>query len=101
MIISRNDKLRILISLVIILLGMLAVSLSYMTFLNPPQCPSDFTQEQVDNSECGVGANIGAGLVWLQGIGMIIIGSLTLVVSIIYSALNRKNQKTNKAQARK
>ena len=27
--------------------------------LNPPQCPLNYTQEQVDASRCVVGANIG------------------------------------------
>lgn len=30
--------------------------------MNPPQCPLNYTQEQVDASNCIVGANIGLGL---------------------------------------
>jgi hypothetical protein len=47
--------------------------------LNPPQCPFDFTQEQVDASRCIVGANIGgmplfliaAPAVWLACVWLV------------------------------
>lgn len=33
--------------------------------LNPPQCPVNYTQEQIDASRCIVGANIGGLFVFL------------------------------------
>lgn len=47
--------------------------------LNPPQCPPNYTQEQVDASRCIVGANIvglplflvSAPLVWLASVWLI------------------------------
>lgn len=35
---------------------------SLFLFINKPQCPSEYTQAQVDASDCVVGANIGLGL---------------------------------------
>lgn len=32
---------------------------------SPEQCPDNFTQAQVDASDCIIGANIGLGLTWL------------------------------------
>lgn len=43
--------------------GLLILSaLIIFMYLNDPQCPSSFTQEQVDEAGCTVGANIGLGL---------------------------------------
>ncbi len=43
--------------------GSLAAGLIFiggpLVFLNPPQCPIDYTQEQVDASDCIIGANLG------------------------------------------
>lgn len=41
-----------------------------LLFLNPPQCPFEYTQEQVDASNCIIGANIGLGLVLFLVIGL-------------------------------
>lgn len=40
------------------LLALPFVGLMYY-LLNPPQCPLNYTQEQVDTTHCTVGANIG------------------------------------------
>jgi hypothetical protein len=48
-------------------------------FLNPPQCPLNYTQEQVDASRCIIGANIGGlplliisvPIVWLASVWLV------------------------------
>ncbi|MGI8659480.1 MAG: hypothetical protein ACR2LH_00340 [Thermoleophilaceae bacterium] len=35
-------------------------------FANPPECPLDYTQKQVDASGCNIGANIGLALILLS-----------------------------------
>jgi len=37
-----------------------------LLFANPPECPLDYTQEQVDASGCNIGANIGLALILLS-----------------------------------
>ncbi len=47
-------------------------------YLNPPQCPDDYTQVQIDGAHCIVGANIGGlplffvttPVVWLAAVGL-------------------------------
>lgn len=47
--------------------------------LNPPQCPLNYTQEQVDASRCIIGANIGgipifivaAALTWIAAVWLV------------------------------
>ena len=42
-----------------------AASAAIIVASQAEQCPDDFTQEQIDASDCIVGANIGLGLAWL------------------------------------
>lgn len=49
--------------------------------LNPPQCPENYTQEQIDGSRCIIGANIG-------GIPLLLI-SVPLVWFISVRVMNR------------
>lgn len=39
-----------------------------LVFLNPPQCPFEYTQEQVDVSDCIIGANLGLPFYLLLGL---------------------------------
>lgn len=60
-----------------------------LIFLNPPQCPVDFTQAQVDASGCTIGANIGLGL------AVILAGAIFLSTVVVASIL-RHNERNNK-----
>lgn len=70
----KNNKTYIYASL-------LALPFIYLLFylLNPPQCPLNYTQEQINASRCIVGANIGglpvfiisAVTVWLTSVWLI------------------------------
>jgi hypothetical protein len=44
------------------------------------QCPDDFTQAQVDASDCIVGANIGLGLVWIFVVPLVVSATAWLCV---------------------
>lgn len=41
-----------------------------LLFVNPPECPRGYTQEQVDASDCIIGANIGLGLIVMLAIAI-------------------------------
>ena len=47
--------------------------------LNPPQCPEHYTQAQVDNSHCIVGANIGGMPLFLLAAPLIWLATVVLV----------------------
>jgi len=64
----------------VLVLGLLMVPASSSSFLNPPQCPS-YASRMPDGSPCIIGANIGAGLVWLAGIAVAVVGAIGLLVS--------------------
>ena len=44
-------------------------------FVFPPQCPPEYTQQQVDASRCIVGANIGGVPLFIAGIVIILLVS--------------------------
>lgn len=48
-------------------------------FLNPPQCPLSYTQEQVDASRCIIGANIGGLPLLIISVPIIWLASVWLV----------------------
>lgn len=41
-----------------------------LVFLNLPQCPASYTQDQVNSANCIIGANIGLGLVFMLAAGI-------------------------------
>jgi len=67
---------RILISGV---LAATALAATGLLFLNPEECPTGYTQEQVDASNCVIGANIGLGLILMAAAAI-------LLVSIVLAA---------------
>lgn len=58
-------------------------------FLNPGQCPADYTQEQIDSSGCMVGANIGLGLIVLF-VAPVALTSLVLAVVALVRRITGK-----------
>lgn len=80
---GRQTPGRILIYGVLAAGALAAVGL---LFLNPEECPIDYTQEQVDASNCVIGANIGLGLI-LMAAAAILLGSIAIAfVSIVLAA---------------
>lgn len=69
------------------LLALLVVSVAFI-FMNPPQCPPDYTQAQVDMSGCAIGANIGLGLMIMLAIG---IEAMTLAMAAVSLLAKRKS----------
>jgi hypothetical protein len=57
-------------------------------FMNPEQCPEQYTQAQADASSCIVGANIGLGIMMMLAA---IIGIVSCVLAAI--AAYRHNRK--------
>jgi len=53
----------IVICACVFLVGLALLASVHLPFLNPEQCPLGYTQEQVDRSNCIIGANIGVGLI--------------------------------------
>lgn len=58
-------------------------------FLNPPECPSSYTQQQVDTVRCIVGANIGGRFAFISATIVIWAACIFLVNKII----NEKDSK--------
>ncbi len=89
---SKNAApLRIFAYGTIVSAAILGVSL---LFMNPPQCPDNYTQAQVDSSSCIIGANIGLGLALMLAAG---IWGMTILVSLTrYVLLTIDRNKRNK-----
>lgn len=62
-------------------LGMLLAAMAFTPPLDPPQCP-DHATRMPDGSRCIIGANIGAGLLWLEGMFGAFVGAVGLVASV-------------------
>jgi hypothetical protein len=61
--------------------GVLMAAMAFTPPLDPPQCP-DHATRMPDGSHCIIGANIGAGLVWLEGMFGAFVGAVGLAVSV-------------------
>jgi hypothetical protein len=80
---------RDLIWLGVCALGLLMVAAALTPPLNPPQCP-DHATRMPDGSHCIIGANIGAGLLWLAGVFVAFIGAVGLVISLMARLWDRR-----------
>ena len=76
-----------------IVFGLLIIASSYLPLFNPPECPVGYTQEQINSSNCIIGANIGAGMIWLLGLLVLLVGALGLLASLLINFI-RKNRTT-------
>jgi hypothetical protein len=63
--------------------------LAGLIFLNSPQCPSNYTQQQIDASSCVVGANIGLGLVFLTAI---VAEVITIIITLVLFVTRKKER---------
>ncbi len=80
---------RHLLWLVVLSFGLLMIAAAFTPPLDPPQCPRHATR-MPNGSHCIIGANIGAGLVWIAGIAVAVIGGVALVVSLVASLWERR-----------
>ena len=69
--------------------GLLTVALVFTPLLNPPQCP-DHATRMPDGSYCIIRANIGAGLLWMAGIVLVVVGAVGLVGSLVTAWWERR-----------
>ncbi len=87
---TSKDKLRSIISLAILVIGLLIIGAVFTPPLNPPQCEGYKTPQ---NSTCIIGANIGAGLVWLLGMAIAIGGGIALTASVVFALVAGKTKR--------
>lgn len=89
-VVGRNRSWRRhLLWLAFLSFGLLMIASVFTPPLNPPQCPGHATR-MPDGSHCIIGANIGAGLLWMAGIAVAFIGGVALVVSLVASLWERR-----------
>ncbi len=91
---THKDKIRIIISIVVLIVGLLIIGAAFTPPFNPPQCEGSLT---TDNSNCIIGANIGGGLVWLLGVAIAIAGGIAVATSLVFALANGNTQKPGKA----
>jgi len=79
-----------------ILIGSL-ISLPILFFLfrsfNPPQCPVDYTQEQLESTHCVIGANIGGVPLFIISIPIVMALSTFMVNKLLKHASNKRKKK--------
>lgn len=64
-----------------------------LLFMNPPQCTQPYTQQQITESGCVVGANIGLTIMLLWAL-LIWLGSAVFAL-IVYVSNRRRHRLTN------
>jgi len=72
----------------IVAVGLLMFMVSRLPAMNPPQCPGN-ELTLPDGSRCIIGANIGAGLLWMFSIGLTALAALGLLIGPPASLLLR------------
>ena len=86
----KNNSMKVWLG--IMLSGAAITGIAYLPFMNPPQCPYEYTQAQIVSSRCIVGVNMGAAFVWMLGVLIFGVGCVgTIVTLIIRVFANRKN----------
>ncbi len=68
-------------AMAIVVVGV-ALSAALVGSAGAEQCPDDFTQAQVDASDCIIGANVGLGLVWIFAVPAVMAGALLLAALV-------------------
>ncbi|MGB4758477.1 MAG: hypothetical protein WBP26_00290 [Candidatus Saccharimonadales bacterium] len=63
-------------------------------FMNPPQCPTPYNQQQINESGCVVGANIGLAIMLFWAL-LVFAGSASTAL-IVYVSGKRKYQRQKK-----
>lgn len=89
------SDLTIIIWSAILIIGMLMLGSLYLPAVSPEQCPSNYTQAQVDESNCIIGANIGAGMIWLLGIAATGTGMLGLAIALLIRYIHEYRQQSS------
>lgn len=74
-IILSMKKYRDSLLLGMVLIGTIFVLYTLNYFMNPPQCPESYTQEQINSSNCIVGANIGLPIFLIAVAGTLLLAA--------------------------
>lgn len=79
---GRNRSLIVWSSIwmALVAVGLLMFLVSRLPVMNPPQCP-DHLVSGPGGSRCIIGADIGAGLLWLFSIGLTAVAALALLIT--------------------
>lgn len=85
---ARKDKWVVGISVAVVIVGLIIAGLAFTPWMNPAQCG-----EIGAGSNCIIGANIGAGLVFLLGMSIAILGVVAFVASIIFRLVMAKSKR--------
>jgi len=80
---------RHLIWLGVLALGLLMIAAVFTRALNPPQCPPHVDPDDY-GSRCIIGANMGAGMLWITGIAVAFVGFVGSLVSLVASLWERR-----------
>lgn len=83
-----KNKLR-LVFLGFLLVGLLVAI--YPVFYHPEECPTGYTQQQIDSSNCIIGADIGSGLMFILGIAIAFISLYAIGLTYIWPKMKRFN----------
>lgn len=59
-------------------------------FMDSPQCPFEYTQQQIETSDCIVGANIGLGLFIMLAPIIWVLTTIAIVFARKYKSQKRK-----------
>jgi len=79
---GRNRSLIVWSSIwmALVAVGLLMLLVSRLPAMNPPQCPRN-ELSLPDGSRCIIGANIGAGLLWMFSIGLTAVAALGMLLT--------------------
>ena len=86
---EKSHKIKVILAIAVILLGLVTIGLVFTAYGNPPQCEGIQHPDRGDN--CIIGANIGAGLIFFSGLTVIWLGIVGLLASFAYRAHQLRN----------
>lgn len=85
--VNNLHKIRTIIAVAVILFGLANIGLVFTPYGNPPQCGEGKAAIQnLKPPDCIIGANIGAGMMFLFGVVAVWLGILGLLASFAYRA---------------
>jgi len=87
---EKSHKIRVILAVAVILLGLVTIGLVSTPYGNPPQCEGIQHPNRGDN--CIIGANIGAGIIFFFGLVVVWLGVLGLLATFAYRARQSHQQ---------
>lgn len=91
----KRPRLSTVLLLLLIVIGFVAMGAAFTPYMNPPQCENALT---VENSNCIIGANMGAGMLFLLGFAISVLASLSLLlVHVVRYVIHRLSSQNYQA----